>query len=126
MRAKELLKRRYMTGIGAYLQAQHSRRPLVANRASEKYAQKYLKYLGERGYVLRAEVIKVDKQTLKHTRYPVFMPSDRSEEEVLKFAMKAANLGDFLILGEKTFRRIRGGWRTATDEDLAELIGSQL
>jgi hypothetical protein len=85
-----------------------------------------LKYLDERGYILRAEVIKVDKQTLKHTRYPVFMPSDHSEGEVLKFAMKAANVGDFLILGEKTFRRIRGGWRTATDEDLAELIGSQL
>lgn len=76
---------------------------------------------------MQAEVIKVDKDTLKHTKYPIFMPKDRSEEEVLRFARKACNVGDFLILPNgKKFRRIRGDFREATEEDMAELIGSQL
>jgi len=79
------------------------------------------------GYVFRAEVVKVDKDTLKYTKYPLFMPMGRSEEDVLRFATKACNVGDFLILPSgKKFRRIRGGFRETTEEDMAELVTSQL
>jgi hypothetical protein len=77
-------------------------------------------------HVLRAEVVKVDRETLKHVRYPIFLPAGSSEERVLRSAMRACNVGDFLILNGKTYRRVRGGFRKATDEDMAELIGSQI
>jgi hypothetical protein len=46
---------------------------------------------------------------------------------MLKVAKSGCNVGDVVILpGGKTFRRIRGGFRMATEEDMAELVTSQL
>lgn len=76
---------------------------------------------------VRVEVVKVDKETLRHFKFPLFVPGNASEEEMLKAAKRGCNVGDFLILpNRKTFRRIRGGFREATEEDMAELVGSQL
>ena len=73
----------------------------------------------------KAEVIKVDKVTLKHLKFPLLLPRG-SEEEMLRAARNGCNVGDFLIIEGKTYRRIRGGFRLATDEDMAELLAAQL
>jgi hypothetical protein len=76
---------------------------------------------------VRVDVVKVDRETLRHFKFPLFVPEKASEEEMLKAAKGGCNVGDFLVLpSRKTFRRIRGGFRVATEEDMAELIGSQL
>jgi hypothetical protein len=55
------------------------------------------------------------------------VPAGAGQEEILKIARKGANVGDFMILPNgKVFRRIRGGFREATNEDMAELISSQI
>lgn len=36
------------------------------------------------------------------------------------------NVGDFLIIKDEVYRRIRGGWRAATDDDMAELLAAKL
>lgn len=75
---------------------------------------------------VRVEVVKVDRETLKHYKFPLFVPMG-SEEEMLKAAKRGCNVGDFVILpNRKAFRRIRGGFRKANEEDMAELVGSQL
>ena len=78
--------------------------------------------------VVGVEVIKVDKETLKHHKFILGVPKtseEMSDEEILKFV--TVNVGDFVRLPNKAiYRRIRGGWRAATDEDLAEFIASQL
>ena len=84
--------------------------------------------LNEMGETLsgeKAEVIKVDKVTLKHLKFPLILPRS-SEEETLRAARNGCNVGDFLQVSGKTYRRIRGGFRLATDEDMAELLASQL
>jgi len=72
-----------------------------------------------------AEVIKVDKVTLKHLKFPLLLPRG-SEGETLGAARKGCNVGDFLLMGGKTYRRIRGGFRLATDDDMAELLAAQI
>jgi hypothetical protein len=72
-----------------------------------------------------AEVIKVDKYTLKHLKFSLLLPRG-SEEEMLRAAGKGCNVGDFLLVQGRAYRRVRGGFRLATDEDMAELLASQL
>jgi hypothetical protein len=72
-----------------------------------------------------AEVIKVDKYTLKHLKFPLLLPRG-SEEEMLRAARKGCNVGDFLLMSGKTYRRVRGGFRLATDDDMAELLAAQM
>ena len=73
----------------------------------------------------KAKVIKVGKATLKHLEFPIILPRG-SEEEMLRAARNGCNVGDFLLMGGKTYRRIRGGFMVATDDDMAELLASQL
>jgi hypothetical protein len=72
-----------------------------------------------------AEVIKVDKYTLKHLKFPLLLPRG-SEEETLRAARKGCNVGDFLLLRERAYRRVRGGFRLATNDDMAELLAAQM
>jgi len=77
--------------------------------------------------VMVVEVIKVDKETLKQHKFSLGVPrasEEMSDEEILKLV--TVNVGDFVRLPKAIYRRIRGGWRVATDDDLAELITSQL
>jgi len=71
------------------------------------------------------EVIKVDKITLKHLKFPLLLPRG-SEEEMLRAARKGCNVGDFLLLRERAYRRVRGGFRLATNDDMAELLAAQM
>ena len=79
--------------------------------------------------VIKVEVIKVDSENLKYVKFPLFIPKaseNMTDEEMLKY-VKTVNVGDFVILPDQSiYRRIRGGWRKATDDDLAELITSQI
>ena len=119
---KEWLKKRYIEGLQKVMPG-----CVVRDEVAEKYAERYLRRLGKRDYVQRAEVVRVDRQTLKSVRYPVFLPKDCTEEEVLKLARKAANVGDFLVFpDQKIYRRVRGGWREASEDEVAELLASQL
>lgn len=123
-RVREKLKRyfkdRYKAAMG------------TSNGIAEDYAEGMVKWLekerlknGKAADVV--EVIKVDKDTLKYVRHPLPVPTDISEEEMLKLVRKGANVGDFVILPSgKVFRRVRGGFRESTLEDMAELIGSQI
>jgi len=72
-----------------------------------------------------AEVIKVDKLTLKHLKFPLLLPRG-SEEEMLGAARKGCNVGDFLLMQGRTYRRVRGGFRLATSDDIAELLAAQM
>jgi len=72
-----------------------------------------------------AEVIKVDKYTLKHLKFPLLLPRG-SEEEMLRAAGKGCNVGDFLLMQGRTYRRVRGGFRLATNDDMAELLAAQM
>lgn len=98
---------------------------------------------------VKIEVIRVDKDTLKHFKYPLFVPYPVSvkfnsswtdndmDDQILESLKKGCNVGDFIIFPatiwktdqmkkKKVFRRIRGGFREANDEDMAELIATQL
>jgi len=74
----------------------------------------------------RVLVVKVDRENLRSYTYPIFVPDGLSVEKILEISKKFVNVGDFLIIGEKTFRRVRGGWREATDDDIAELVVSTI
>ena len=72
-----------------------------------------------------AEVIKVDKYTLKHLKFSLLLPRS-SEEEMLRAAGRGCNVGDFLLMSGRTYRRVKGGFRLATNDDMAELLAAQL
>jgi len=72
-----------------------------------------------------AEVIKVDRFTLKHLKFPLLLPRG-SEEETLRAARKGCNVGDFLLMSGRAYRRVRGGFRLATSDDMAELLAAQM
>jgi len=72
-----------------------------------------------------AEVIKVDRSTLKHLKFPLLLTRG-SEEEMLRAARKGCNVGDFLLMQERTYRRVLGGFRLATNDDMAELLAAQI
>jgi hypothetical protein len=72
-----------------------------------------------------AEVIKVDRLTLKHLKFPLLLPRG-SEEETLRAARKGCNVGDFLLMQGRTYRRVLGGFRLATNDDMAELLAAQM
>lgn len=117
---KKYFKERYKAAVRA------------SNGIAEDYAEGFVRWLEKEKlkngrYAELIEVFKVDGETLKNFRHPLPVPAGASEEEMLKIARKGANVGDFAVLPNgKVFRRIRGGFREATSEDMAELIGSQI
>jgi len=76
-------------------------------------------------HVVKVLVVKVDRETLRSVSYPLFVIKS-PDESILKQIAKGTNVGDFVIIGDKTYRRVRGGFREADDSDMAELIGAQL
>ena len=122
-RVREKLKRYYKQRYKTFCDS---------NGIAEDYAEGMVKWLekerlknGKHADVI--EVFKVDTTTLKFVRHPLPVPAGISQEEMLKVAKKGANVGDFVILPEgKIFRRIRGGFREASNEDMSELIGATL
>jgi hypothetical protein len=76
---------------------------------------------------MRAEVVRVDRETLRHFKFPLFLPKG-SEEDMLRAARKGVNVGDFIILPDNkgVYRRVRGGFKRVDDADMAELLASQL
>jgi hypothetical protein len=123
-RVREKLKRHY--------KEKYKKAMGTSNRIAEDYAEGLVRWLeneklGNGKYADVIEVFKVDKDTLKYVRHPLPVPAGAGQEEILKIARKGANVGDFMILPNgKVFRRIRGGFREATNEDMAELISSQI
>ena len=78
---------------------------------------------------IRVDVVKVDKDNLKHLKFPLFVPkvSEHMTDRQILAQLKSVNVGDFVILPSgATYRRIRGGFRKANDQDLSELLASQL
>lgn len=78
--------------------------------------------------MVEVEVIKVDRKTLNSFRFPLSIPKkseNMNDEEILEHFMWA-NVGDFVKIEDRIYRRVRGGFRKATDEDMAELIASQI
>ncbi len=92
--------------------------------------------------IVIAEVFKIDENTGNSHNYRMPVPrigiknvlEGKPEEEKLpkvlqsplRFVKTICNVGDFLIIEGETFRRIRGGWRAAIDDDLAELLAAKL
>jgi len=96
-------------------------------------AREYVKraLYGGKENVYEVKVVKVDRRTLKQIKLPFYVPKmtrgSASDEEILDNCRKSVNVGDFVLLpNRKVYRRVRGGWREATDDDLAELITSEL
>jgi len=92
-------------------------------RWMKKWRDKWQQRVGRK--LVRIKVIKVDGKTMNTNDYPTFV-IEGSEEQMLNSAKKSCNVGDFIIIGDKAFRRIRGGFRECTDDDLSELLASQL
>lgn len=121
-RVREKLKRYYKQRYKTFCDS---------NGIAEDYAEGMVKWLEKErlknGNADMIEVFKVDRDTLKYVRHPLPVPAGASREEMLKVAKKGTNVGDLVVLpNDKVFRRIRGGFREATSEDMAELIGSQI
>jgi hypothetical protein len=81
------------------------------------------------------DVIKVDRTTLNQYKINNIVVvtlgfSDALKNEVgsLVQCMSLANVGDYVRFKESgnIYKRIRGGWRKPTDEDMAELVVAQL
>lgn len=100
---------------------------------------------------MMVEFVKIDDETGKvaifHFPIPRIdkikiaeeMPEPTEKDEKRLFAKYSAtgiatindlravcNVGDFLIIEDEVYRRIWGGWREATDDDLAELLAAKL
>lgn len=73
-----------------------------------------------------ATVVKVDRDTGKSVSYTLPIPSGIEVDRVLRLLMPSCNVGDFVVIGGEVYRRVRGGWRKATDDDLTELFASML
>lgn len=77
-----------------------------------------------------AEVVKIDKETGKsyshHIPIPLTMPLKVDHELYLKVMKTACNVGDFVVVEGKVYRRVRGGFNPATDDELAELLAAKL
>jgi hypothetical protein len=121
-RVREKLKRYYKQRYKTFCDS---------NGIAEDYAEGMVKWLEKErlknGNADMIEVFKVDRDTLIYVRHPLPVPVGASQEEMLKIARKGANVGDFVILPDgKIFRRIRGGFRQASNEDMSELIGATL
>jgi hypothetical protein len=73
-----------------------------------------------------AKVYKVDKKTLKPFNYLIpIMNHDLTK--ILKSLEKACNVGDFVELRDnKFYKRVRGGFKEVTQEEMALLIAAQL
>ena len=84
----------------------------------------------ERDLTVMVEVFKIDEETGKsyshHIPIPLAMPFRVDHELYLKVMKTACNVGDFVVVEGKVYRRIRGGWREATDDELAELLAAKL
>ncbi|GAH56842.1 unnamed protein product [marine sediment metagenome] len=68
---------------------------------------------------------KIDEETGKSHSYHIPIP--RSGKELAPLTLKSAcNVGDFIIVEDKVYRRVRGGFNPATDDELAELLAAKL
>ena len=85
-------------------------------------------------HVIMVEIVKIDKETGKSYSYKVPYPRimTLTDEQVSqKFSSTfykglGCNVGDFLIVENKVYRKIRGDMIPATDDELAELLAAKL
>ena len=79
--------------------------------------------------LIMVEVIKVDPDTNKSASFNVRVPKG-TIEKMLEQLKPALNVGDFAIFEwvpeNLVYIRVRGGFRKATDEEMAELISSRM
>ena len=68
------------------------------------------------------KIAKIDRNTGNLYIFEVPVP-DKLTVDAIKVA---CNVGDFLIDGDKVYRRLAGGVREANDEDMAELLSSMI
>lgn len=71
-------------------------------------------------------ILIVDRITMNYIKYSLAVPRELEEEKQLDLIKKAVRVGSFVIIKDKTFRRVRGGFNLADDEDIAELLASSL
>ena len=82
--------------------------------------------------VVMVEVVKIDEETGKSYSHHIPIPRAIKGEKIFSDAQLPAsaglgcNVGDFLIVEGEVYRRIRGGMRPATDDELAELLAAKL
>ena len=77
--------------------------------------------------MMEVKIVKVDREKLRSTNLTVKVKVDRENYDlILRILKRAVNVGDFVIIGDRVFRRVIGGFREANEEDLAELYASRL
>lgn len=84
--------------------------------------------------VFEFEVIKVDRNDFRQNKYTLtsimgahHQPGKSGDQKMLDSITKGVNVGDFVKLPNgNIYKRVRGGFKKTTDEDMAELITSQL
>ena len=70
----------------------------------------------------KVRIAKVDKNT--GNLYILELPVP--DKLLVEHMKDTCNVGDFLIDGDKIYRRIKGGFREANNEDMAELLSSMI
>lgn len=85
---------------------------------------------GEEELTVLVEIVKIDEETGKsyssHIPIPRPIPKEICANPRNIFWLPACNVGDFIIVEDKIYRRIRGGIRATTDDELAELLAAKL
>jgi len=79
--------------------------------------------------VIKVDTITLNKYKISNLRVVTEDFSDAFKNEVgaLVHCMSLTNVGDYVRFNSgNIYRRIRGGWRKPTDEDMAELVAAQL
>lgn len=81
----------------------------------------------DEGTSVVVEVVKIDRNTLKGLRFELSVPCIAPYDDEVVLKTIKVNVGDFVILPNgHVYRRIRGGWRKATDDDMAELVAIEI
>ncbi len=69
-----------------------------------------------------ARIILIDRATGKSYEINIKVPPDIDIDKLKPLC----NVGDFIIIDNKIYRRVRGGFKEADEEDVAELVSSVL
>jgi len=77
--------------------------------------------------MMEVKIVKVDREKLRSVSLTVKMKASKENYDlILRILKSGVNVGDFVIIGDRVFRRVIGGFREASEEDLAELYASRL
>lgn len=78
--------------------------------------------------MIEVRVIKIDRETLNTVTLTIKLPFriHKINDEKMLRCFERVDVGDFVKIENRIYRKLKEGFRKATEEDLAELISSQI